>query len=140
MREKLLTMSEDELRSFVKERLTVEFQKKVDDHIRHCDISKEHLRFDMSGYGIGDNDCYFHNLEIVKLFADCGIWDHVAFLYLDAYKGTMKLYWKWWCGDEDDHDTDDQYSGESTTNIIMDIITMMYILPTKKGWKSRRFF
>jgi len=84
MRDFIVSASEKEIKDAIRERLTVELHKRNGNHIRHADLSKDHLRFDMSGYGSEDNDCYFNNLEILKLFADFGIWDFVSYLYLDA--------------------------------------------------------
>ena len=154
-RDFIMRASEKEIKDAIRERLTSELRKRVGDHVRHGDLSKDHLRFDMSGYGLGDNDCYFHNLEILKLFSDYGIWDYVSYLYLDAYKGTITLHWGWWDNSvpndwEIDVDrsycsignfsTEDMYCGWTTTDIIYDIINRVSIEPRKFGWNVRRFF
>ncbi len=151
MRVKLLDMTTEEIKEFIRERLA--FDKSLLKHFRTIDAYQvkaiEHYRFDMSGYGDGDNDCYFENLEILKKFADCGIWDYVAYLYLDAYKGTMTLYWGWWENSTPKNTkkmylafntTEDTYSGMGTVDIIHDIIMKLYVIPTKQGWTPRRFY
>ena len=145
MREKLLIMSDNEIRDFVRERLQFK-TKNIGCHLRHVDIvnflETEHLRFDMSGYGV-DNSCYFQNMKILKKFRDCGIWDYCRFLYLDAYKGSMTLYFRWW-RDNDNHSNtgvniNKDYTCWGTVEIIRDIITRFYIVPAKNNWQSRRF-
>lgn len=126
MREKLLTMTDDEIRIFIRERL-----------------EPGHIRFDMSGYGDGfkSNTCYFENLEILKRFHDCGIWDFVTYLYLDAYKGTLTLYWRYWLNSTDDEDNyEKDFTAEKSVDIILSIIKNLSIIPRNKGWIERRFF
>lgn len=134
--------SEENIKKNIRERLTLELRSRVAGHVVHSDLSKDHLRFDMSGYGRpGYNDCYFDNLEILKLFTDYGIWDFVEFLYLDAYKGNMKLCWKWWINstnDESYHELD--LSCLTTTEIIYQIIKTLSVEPRELGWDERRFF
>lgn len=156
MREFILRATDDEIKNSIRERLHMALIQKIgSSHVRHADLSKDHLRFEMSGYGLGDNDCYFDNLEILKLFADYGIWDYVSYLYLDAYKGIMTLHWGWWAnsipkdweirdhvsyGSVGNYSTEDMYSGWTTTDIIFDIIKRVSIEPRAHNWKTRRFF
>jgi len=150
-REFIMKASEDEIKDFIRERLSRELNRKLGSHLRNKDVKEllksEHLRFDMSGYGAGDNDCYFNNFEILKLFSDCGIWDFVSYLYLDAYKGTMTLYWGWWENSVPrnsptllaNNTTEDKYQCWTTTEIIYDIILKLSIEPREQEWNTRRF-
>ena len=144
-REFILIADEKTIKEAIRERLKTELFNKINGgHIRQTDLSKEHLRFDMSGYGVEEYGSYMRNLDILKLFADFGIWDYVAYVYLDAYKGIMTLYWKWWNapnGVEDGNfSTEDEFSGYTTTEIIYEIIKKLSIEPRKENWKPRRFF
>ena len=63
-------------------------------------------RFEMSGYddyttGRNKNhgkrgSCVVHNMELLNRFAHLGIYEHTEYLYLDFYKGTPTLYFKYW--------------------------------------------
>lgn len=144
-RELIMRMSDDQLEEYVRDHLKFLLHQKykgLTDHLRHIDgLSDEHLRLDMSGYGTDeDNSCYFRNLNILKGFRNFGIWDFVSYLYLDAYKGTVTLYWKWWNNPELDVDNYElEFTGDTTTEIITEIIKKLSIEPRRKGWITRRF-
>lgn len=133
MREKLLTMTDDEIRIFIREKL-----------------EPGHIRFDMSGYGNGfkSNTCYFENFEILKRFHDCGIWDFVSYLYLDAYKGTMTLYFQFWENSIPNElrnelsgiNFEENLDSVKSVDIILFILKHLSIIPRKNGWRERRFF
>ena len=59
-----------------------------------------HKRFDMSGYGDGCGSCVVHNMNILNLFRDLGIYNHVNYLFVDAYKGVITLHYQLWNNDE----------------------------------------
>lgn len=106
MREKIKTMSDEELDQFILARL--KFNGTYDENGRPI-----HLRFDMSGY-YGENfESFIENREIWDLFIDCGIYDKLCLFHFDTYKGCVTLAYKWF----DDHDffnTD----GQATINVI----------------------
>lgn len=140
-RKLLLQMPDNDIEDYIRERLISELKKRIGEHVKYADF-REHIRFDMSGYGIGDNDCYFNNLDILKLFTDCGIWDYVTYLYLDAYKGDMILYWRWWLNssyDQTSYTSGTELQAKTTTEIIVWIIKTLFLEPIGKGWTTRRF-
>lgn len=64
-------------------------------------------RFNMSGYddfegesgktGSGKRGgCVVYNTELLNRFAEFGIYEHTEYLYLDFYKGSPTLYFKYW--------------------------------------------
>ena len=126
--DKIEGMNKQELESFVRERL------KFDRHELeglNIDGDKEpHRRFDMSGYG-ENGSCHIYNTKILNLFADCGIYDRMKFLYLDAYKGGMTLHYATW--DEDEFRCDkEEYAGLGTVEIIIEILNLTFICTSKK--------
>lgn len=119
--EKIEKMNDQELESFVRERL------KFNRHeLEGLKIAGEpHRRFDMSGYG-ENGSCHIYNTSILNLFSDCGIYDRMKFLYLDAYKGSMTLHYAMWEEDEF-HCDKEEYSGLGTVDIIIEILNLTVI-------------
>lgn len=107
MREKIKTMSDIELDQFILARLG--FDGTYDENGR-----KNHLRFDMSGM-CKRFSWLKESREIMDLFIDCGIYDRVNFIHVDAYKGGMHVFYKWW-GDDDYH-----YANGKTTARVLDL-------------------
>ena len=87
MREKIKTMSDQELDAFILERLG--FDGTV------VDGTKIHLRFDMTGISDPNFKWIKENKDIWDLFIDCGLYDRVCLFYMDTYKGNVHLFYKW---------------------------------------------
>jgi hypothetical protein len=94
MREKIKTMSDVELDQFILARLG--FDGTYDEHGR-----SNHLRFEMSGISDPSFKWIKENRDIWDLFIDCGIYDRICVFYMDAYKGGIRLFYKWF--DDDDY-------------------------------------
>jgi hypothetical protein len=110
MREKIKTMSDAELEQFILARLG--FDGTYDE-----DGRSNHLRFDMSG--MSERFIWLkESRQMMDLFIDCGIYDRVVFIHVDAYKGGIHMFYKWW-EDDDYFHTD----GESTVQ-VMDLTNM----------------
>lgn len=107
MREKIKTMSDIELDQFILARLG--FDGTYDENGR-----PNHLRFDMSGMCERFN-WLKESREIMDLFIDCGIYDRVVFIHVNAYKGRMHVFYKWW------EDNDYLYSNKKTTVQVLDL-------------------
>jgi hypothetical protein len=114
--ETLKTMEESEIKQFIRERLTKD---------------GERLRFEMTGYDSSDipnslyqkGSCTLHNQKILNVFAYLGLYDYTNFLFLDFYKGTSSLYFKYW-GDDELFIDDDFTIGATTTEIIYEIFKL----------------
>jgi hypothetical protein len=46
----------------------------------------------MTGY----NNSRKHNQDVLAIFEPFGLFDTTHYLYIDAYKGTMIVYFHWW--------------------------------------------
>ena len=59
-------------------------------------------RFNMSGYddysgGNGERgNCVLNNMNVLNTFASWGIYEYTEYLYLDFYKGSPTLHFKYW--------------------------------------------
>jgi len=85
--------SKEEVIAFIRERLSL---NKYIENLRHVnvdDFKKEHLRFNMTGYDIP------HNLMVLNMFADIGIYGYTSYLFLSFYKGNGTLYLKYFYED-----------------------------------------
>jgi hypothetical protein len=106
--------------AFIRERLA--FDPSIQDQFRNIplreEFSKEHRRFDMSGYEGKTGDCTLQNLAIVNEFADLGIYDYTSYLFLDFYKGIGTLYYQYF---GDSSNQTEELSGSGTTEIIYEI-------------------
>lgn len=117
--EMLRKQSKDDVFNFIRKRLA--FDGKLLEQLRHIekdDMSKEHRRFDMSGYEDKKGECTLFNLSIVNEFADLGIYDYTAYLFLDFYKGSPTLYLKYFSGQEN---LEFELGGYGTVEIIYEI-------------------
>lgn len=124
-RDLIKNMSPSELETFVRKRLQYDQHQRSEFRPDENPNPKiQHRRFDMSGYGDDNNSCYIHNFNILNLFRDCGIYDSVSYLYLDAYKGTVTVYYKWFNGN-DNHEKD--YAGSGTVEIIISLLQALSI-------------
>lgn len=72
----------------------------------------------MSGYEENTGDCTKHNLAIVNMFADLGIYNYTKYLFLDFYKGHGTLYFQYF-SEEENHEL--ELGGSGTTEIIYTI-------------------
>jgi len=88
--QELKSMSRHEVLNFVRKRLA--FDDSVAISCRNSNYEHEHLRFDMSGYETKTGQCTVHNQMVLNRFADLGIYDYSGALFLDFYKGGVKLY------------------------------------------------
>jgi len=104
--EKLKEMTETELMTFIRSRLTTD---------AGC------LSFEMSGYETETGECTVFNLEVLNRFADLGIYDFTHFLFLDFYKGGGTLYLVFWY-ENDLHRYG--FCGETTSEIILFILQL----------------
>jgi len=95
-------------------------------------INGEKLRFDMSGYyNNKKGDIVVMNDNILKIFADEGIYDYTTFLYLDFYKGLPQLYLQYW---NEKIVRKYEFCGYTTTEIIFEIL----VLTIYSGKSERR--
>lgn len=128
MREKLLKMTDDEIRTFIRERL--KFEKLISNSIRGLDykaMKKEHYRFDFDGG-------FIENMDIMKKFKDCGIYDYVIFFALSSAEGNIDIVYCWRRGtNANEILRNDEYGGWGTVEIILEVIKKLYIEPKKEG-------
>lgn len=103
-------MSETELQAFVRGRLN-----------KFDGANSTKLRFDMSGYESNVGACTLHNMGVLNLFADLGVYDYTEYLFLDFYKGLGTIYLKYW-GDNENYEV--EVSGYTTSSIILKIIRL----------------
>jgi hypothetical protein len=121
MREKIKTMSDAELDQFILARL--KFDGTYNEHGQ-----SNHLRFEMSGISDPSFKWIKDNRDIWDLFIDCGIYDRVCLFHMDAYKGGVCLFYKWF-GDDDYLYTDGEvtaqvidFTSSGTRKIIKDVL------------------
>jgi hypothetical protein len=115
-KEELKSLSKEEVMDFIRKRLV--FKDDVQSQLRTVkgeDLSKEHRRFEMSGYEGKTGECTLHNLAIVNEFADLGIYDYTSYLFLDFYKGCGTLHYQYF-GDSSNQEED--LGGGGTTEIV----------------------
>ncbi len=94
-------------------------------------ILKDNAKFEMSGYEEITGECTRHNLNILDIFAEFGIYDYTNYLFLDFYKGSAILYLQYFYEEEN---LKFDFSGYGTTEIIFNILT----LTTLSGKRKRR--
>lgn len=112
----LKSKTKEQLLEFIRQRLS--FNDEIKSHLRYTDkeiFSAEHKRFEMSGYEEKTGECTKHNLAILNIFADLGIYDYTSYLFLDFYKGVGTLYFQYF-GENENHEI--ELSGYGTTEII----------------------
>jgi hypothetical protein len=124
----LQTLDEESLEMFIRGRLQYSATDVPKPHEERPGKTP-HKRFDMSGYG-ENNACHIYNTNILNLFADCGIYDCIRYLYLDAYKGSMTLYYSFWDGK--DAGKSEDFAGMGTVEIITWILQNFSINCTKE--------
>ena len=101
--EELKTKTETEILDFIRKR-------------------KQGAKFEMSGYESKTGKCTVDNIEIVNKFADLGIYNYTEYLFLDFYKGTPKLYLKYF--NESENLEFDEWGGYGTSEIIYEIFKL----------------
>lgn len=112
----IAALSKKQTLDFIRNRL--QFKERI--YLRNVtgnhDMTKEHRRFDMSGYDDSKcGDCTLHNLAILNEFADLGIYDYTDYLFLDFYKGQPTLYMRYF---KDDKHLNFELCGWTTSEII----------------------
>lgn len=118
-REDLKTKSKEEVYEFIRQKLS--FETNISNNLRNInqeEFSKEHKRFEMSGYESNTGECTLSNLAILNEFAYLGIYDYTSYLFLDFYKGCGTLYFQYF-GESENIELD--LSGYGTTEIIYNI-------------------
>ena len=84
--------------------------------------SKEHRRFDMTGYDNGDvGSCTTHNQGILNTFAHLGIYDYTKYLCIDFYKGHGELHFRYW---DSEDDVTYEFDNIGTVEIIYEIFEL----------------
>ncbi len=94
-------------------------------------VLKDDAKFEMSGYEEITGECTRHNLNILDIFAEFGIYDYTSYLFLDFYKGSPVLYLKYFYENEN---LEFDLSGYGTTEIIYKILKATVL----SGKKQRR--
>ncbi len=93
--EELKVAPKEDVLNYIRHKLAFSSELLID--ARHIDkdaLSKEHRRFDMSGYESKTGECTIKNLSIINTFAELGIYDYTEYLFVDFYKGHGTLYYK----------------------------------------------
>lgn len=128
--ENLQNRSEDNIHSFIRKRLA--FSENLVIQLTHTsteNLDKEHRRFNMSGYESQSGGCTLHNMAIVNVFADIGIYDYTDYLFLDFHKGHGILYFKY-CNDNQNYEI--PLAGYKTVEIIHEIFNKTIFSDRKK--------
>ena len=115
----LKKLSKEDILGLIRMRLS--FNDVVGSQLRHIApeyFSKEHRRFEMSGYDSEPGQCTKHNMAVLNEFADLGIYDYTDYLFLDFYKGSGTLYLKYFNTDDN---LEFDLNGYGTTEIIYEI-------------------
>jgi hypothetical protein len=115
-KQELKSLSKEEVMDFIRERLA--FKDDIKSQLRTVkeeDFSKEHRRFQMSGYEGKTGECTLHNLAILNEFADLGIYDYTSYLFLDFYKGCGTLYYQYFGNSTNQ---EEELGGITTTEIV----------------------
>jgi len=89
-------------------------------------------RFEMSGYEGYTGDCTVHNQKVLNVFAKFGIYDYTEYLFLDFYKGSPTLYYRYWR--EKEHRVNMDWGGLTTSEIVLEILN----LTVYSGRQTRR--
>lgn len=129
------SVSKEEVLDYIRYRLA--FNSSVNISFKEMSgetISKEHYRFDMSGYETDMGFVVQHNQMVLNKFAHLGIYDYTYFLCLDFYKGGGTLYMKYWNTDIDSGGIKVDLWGLSTVEIIYKIfeLTVFTNRPTRR--------
>lgn len=123
MREQIKLMDDFQLETFIRSRLDYSDDESF----------VEKRRFEFSGYG-ENNSCFLHNTDIINLFRDCGIYDYLTYLVIDAYKGFITLYYRWW---NEEKTQTLEMDNIGTVEIIKEMLYLLYI--NVKDRPLRRF-
>lgn len=112
----IAALSKEQALDFIRNRLRFKERIYLRGVTGNHDMTKEHRRFDMSGYDrTTRGDCTLHNMAILNEFADLGIYDYTDYLFLDFYKGQPTLYMRYF---KDDKHLDFELCGWTTSEII----------------------
>ena len=86
----LKTATKTDIKDWIRYKLTVR-----DSYGGRPDMIKGYRRrFEFSGYENKTGDCTLHNLSVLNTFAYLGIYDYTDFIFLDFYKGSVDLHYK----------------------------------------------
>jgi len=113
--ETLRTLSKNEVKKFIRERLAF---NEIADQVRYVDrdvFKKEHRRFNMTGYDDIQGETSMFNKAIIDEFVDLGIYDYTEELYLNFNKGHGTLHLKYF---DDNKNQEIELGGDGTTEII----------------------
>ena len=86
-------------------------------------------RFNMSGYddysgGNGSRgNCVINNMDVLNTFASHGIYEYTEYLYIDFYKGSPRIFYKYW-NDALGEEIYDGLEGQTTSEIICLILDL----------------
>jgi len=81
-------------------------------------------RFEMSGYDSGKNEtCTVFNISLLNEFADLGIYNYTAYLFVDFYKGSGTIYLKYF-QDLEDKNYEVDVAGWKTVEIMYHIFEL----------------
>lgn len=97
-----------------------------EDGTSNLDVIRYELQwdgFDMTGYGANMN-CDRMNNEILERFRKYGIFNRLAFYYMQAYKGSMTFYFMPWKTRQ--LIVLDNYIGYGTEEILADVFENIY--------------
>jgi len=108
--EELKTKSKNEVLTFIRE--TLKFPSLYKQSI--ISENPPHLRFDMTGYSVGNNNAILGKFEFL------GIYDGVDYLFIKFHKGTPEIY----IGCNDENLLFDNWSGYTTSEIIYEIFKL----------------
>jgi hypothetical protein len=121
--EELKSKPKEEVKDFIRKKLS--FDIGISSSMRYLEpeqIAKQHKRFEMTGYESITGQCTVWNTSVLNEFADLGIYDYTSYLFLDFYKGTPTLYFKYFL--ENENLEFDEWSGQGTTEIIYKIFEL----------------
>ena len=115
-------MTKEEVLNFIRKRLSFgpEIKRQLK-HVDEDDFSKEHRRFEMSGYEQTTGWCTLFNTAILNEFANLGIYDYTSYLFLDFDKGTPTVYLKYY---DENENLEYDLNGYTTTEIIFTIFEL----------------
>lgn len=130
--ELLSKWDENQIKNFIRERLRivepetirrdVRSKGSTEEYITFLEIlTKQHKRFEMSGYETKTGQSVVRTQEILNLFADLGIYNYVTYLFLDFYKGVPMLFLRYWNQDEN---LEFDLGGYGTVDIIYEIFKL----------------
>ena len=129
MTQELKNKSEIEIMDFIRESLTLTDEEFNDLKNKYGCMCENRLRFDMTGYETKTGEITLYNQFVLNRFADLGIYDYTSYLFIDFYKGTPKIYLKYF--NEEENIEIDELDGMGTRELIY-IIFQLTILSERR--------